>query len=214
MSEASPDSCRPFLPARDFAQSQRFYEALGFVKELDAADVAIYRMGASSFLLQKYYQKEWAENFMMQLMVDDLDAWWSHPLARVARGVRGARTQAAGVAAVGIARGVSRGSVRRAVARRRATHRRRPRSLTVATHWNSVACSSDEHGSMALTQRGKHAESSDVRWMYVACRCVVWARGGVRRLEERVGRLRRVPATRVATRSLAASFGMLEESRA
>jgi len=74
MHAAIQDSCRPFLPARDFALSQRFYEALGFAKELDAADVAIYRMGASSFLLQKYFQKEWAENFMMQLMVDDLDA--------------------------------------------------------------------------------------------------------------------------------------------
>lgn len=77
MNEASEDCCRPFLPARDFAQSQRFYEALGFVKELDAADVAIYRIGASSFVLQKHYQQQWAENFMMQLMVDDLDAWWS-----------------------------------------------------------------------------------------------------------------------------------------
>lgn len=57
--------------------SKRFYEALGFAKELDAADVAIYRMGASSFLLQKHFQEQWAENFMMQLMVDDLDAWWS-----------------------------------------------------------------------------------------------------------------------------------------
>lgn len=77
MNEAIHDSCRPFLPARDFVLSQRFYEALGFAKELDAEDVAIYRMGASSFLLQKHYQKQWAENFMMQLMVDDLDAWWS-----------------------------------------------------------------------------------------------------------------------------------------
>ena len=33
-------------------------------------------MGASSFLLQKHYHKQWAENFMMQLMVDDLDASW------------------------------------------------------------------------------------------------------------------------------------------
>jgi uncharacterized glyoxalase superfamily protein PhnB len=76
MSEAIQDACRPFLPARDFGLSQRFYEALGFAKELDAGDVAIYRLGASSFLLQKHYQKQWAENFMMQLMVDDLDAWW------------------------------------------------------------------------------------------------------------------------------------------
>ena len=68
---------RPFVPARDFDVSKRFYEALGFEKLLDA-DVAIFRMGQGGFLLQRYYQKDWAENFMMQLMVDDLDAWWRH----------------------------------------------------------------------------------------------------------------------------------------
>src|SRR3546814_7293417 len=67
---------RPFLPSKDFELSERFYEALGFEKLLDA-DVAIFRMGRGEFLLQSYYQKEWAENFMMQLMVDDLDAWWT-----------------------------------------------------------------------------------------------------------------------------------------
>ena len=70
------ESVRPFVPARDFAASKAFYDALGFTRELDAADVAIYRVGATSFLLQRHYQKEWAENFMMQLLVDDLDAWW------------------------------------------------------------------------------------------------------------------------------------------
>jgi uncharacterized glyoxalase superfamily protein PhnB len=68
---------RPFLPAKDFDLSKRFYEALGFTKALDD-DVAIFRIGASSFVLQNYFQKDWAENFMMQLMVDDLDAWWAH----------------------------------------------------------------------------------------------------------------------------------------
>ena len=70
------ETARPFLPARDFELSKRFYEALGFTKLLDG-DVAIFRIGASSFILQRHFQKEWAENFMMQLMVDDLDAWWS-----------------------------------------------------------------------------------------------------------------------------------------
>lgn len=68
---------RPFLPAKDFDLSKRFYEALGFEKRLDAS-VAIFRLGRGEFLLQPYYQKNWAENFMMQLMVDDLDAWWVH----------------------------------------------------------------------------------------------------------------------------------------
>ena len=72
------ECARPFLPAKDFGLSKRFYEVLGFEKLLDASDVAIFRIGKGGFLLQSYYQKDWAENFMMQLMVDDLDVWWSH----------------------------------------------------------------------------------------------------------------------------------------
>ena len=68
---------RPFLPAKDFELSKRFYEALGFEKLLDT-DVAIFRIGQGVFRLQPYYQKDWAENFMLQLMVDDLDQWWAH----------------------------------------------------------------------------------------------------------------------------------------
>ena len=68
---------RPFLPAKDFDLSKRFYETLGFDKILDS-DVAIFKAGCGGFILQRYYQKDWAENFMMQLMVDDPDAWWEH----------------------------------------------------------------------------------------------------------------------------------------
>ena len=68
---------RPFLPAKDFEVSKAFYEALGFEKVLDG-DVAIFEVGSSGFILQQYYQQQWAQNCMMQLMVDDLDAWWAH----------------------------------------------------------------------------------------------------------------------------------------
>ncbi len=71
------ESARPFLPTKDFELSKRFYEALGFTKQLDG-EVAIFKIGTSSFILQRFFQKEWAENFMMQLMVDDLDSWWAH----------------------------------------------------------------------------------------------------------------------------------------
>jgi hypothetical protein len=74
---AGTELARPFIPARDFALSKNFYEALGFEKVLDG-DVAIFRAGSGGFILQPYYEKDWAENFMMQLMVDDLDAWWGH----------------------------------------------------------------------------------------------------------------------------------------
>jgi catechol 2,3-dioxygenase-like lactoylglutathione lyase family enzyme len=67
---------RPFLPAKDFARSRAFYEALGFEKVLDE-EVAIFSCGeAAGFILQNFYVKAWAENFMMQLLVEDLDAWW------------------------------------------------------------------------------------------------------------------------------------------
>jgi catechol 2,3-dioxygenase-like lactoylglutathione lyase family enzyme len=68
---------RPFMPTKDFEISKSFYEALGFEKLLDG-DVAIFKVGPSSFILGRHYQEDWAGNFMMQLMVDDLDAWWAH----------------------------------------------------------------------------------------------------------------------------------------
>lgn len=74
------ESARPFLPAKDFDLSKRFYEALGFKKVLDG-EVAIFRIGSGGFILQNYFQKDWAENCMMQLMVEDLDEWWAHVLA-------------------------------------------------------------------------------------------------------------------------------------
>ena len=68
---------RPFIPAKDYDLSKRFYETLGLDKVLDG-QVAIFNAGSGGFILQRYYQQEWAENSMMQLMVDDLDAWWAY----------------------------------------------------------------------------------------------------------------------------------------
>jgi uncharacterized glyoxalase superfamily protein PhnB len=34
--------------------------------------------GRSGFILQRYFHEGWAANCVMQLMVDDLDAWWAH----------------------------------------------------------------------------------------------------------------------------------------
>jgi catechol 2,3-dioxygenase-like lactoylglutathione lyase family enzyme len=65
---------RPFVPAKDLDLSKRFYVALGFEKVLDS-EVAVFRIGSSGFILSQFDE---AENFMMQLMVEDLDAWWVH----------------------------------------------------------------------------------------------------------------------------------------
>jgi catechol 2,3-dioxygenase-like lactoylglutathione lyase family enzyme len=65
---------RPFVPAKDLELAKRFYVKLGFEKVLDS-DVVVFRVGSSGFILSSFDQ---AENFMMQLMVDDLEAWWAH----------------------------------------------------------------------------------------------------------------------------------------
>ena len=67
---------RPFLPAKDFEIAKRFYIALGFELRLDG-DVAIFGVGTSSFILQRPYADMPEAHYMMQLMVDDLDAWWT-----------------------------------------------------------------------------------------------------------------------------------------
>jgi uncharacterized glyoxalase superfamily protein PhnB len=68
---------RPYLPTQDFEVSKAFYQALGFELVHDG-EVAIFAVGSSGFILQRYYQKDWAGNFMMQLAVDDIDGWWAH----------------------------------------------------------------------------------------------------------------------------------------
>ncbi|MFN9959998.1 MAG: glyoxalase, partial [bacterium] len=72
MKPSGTELARPFLPTKDFELSKRFYEALGFEKTLDG-EVAIFKVGSGGFLLQRYFQEDWAANCMMQLMVDDLD---------------------------------------------------------------------------------------------------------------------------------------------
>lgn len=80
---------RPFLPARDFAQSQAFYDAIGFTRTYADDSIAIYDFEDAGFLLQNYYQAEWARNTMLQLFVRDLDAWWQRTEGLAARfGIR------------------------------------------------------------------------------------------------------------------------------
>jgi hypothetical protein len=69
---------RPFLPAKDFETSLRFYEAIGFEAYPLGGTLAELSLGPHAFLLQGYYVKEWAENTMMHVLVNDVQAWWRH----------------------------------------------------------------------------------------------------------------------------------------
>jgi len=69
---------KAFVPARDFDLSKRFYQDLGFDMAWSSDALAYFCHGDSSFLLQNAYVKEHADNFMMHLLVEDVEAWWKH----------------------------------------------------------------------------------------------------------------------------------------
>jgi len=79
MANLATSAIRPFVPGgKDYARSKAFYAALGFAIDFDAGEVAGMSCDSGSFLLQNYHHDGWAGNFMMQLVVEDLDAWWAH----------------------------------------------------------------------------------------------------------------------------------------
>jgi hypothetical protein len=79
MTALSAFRVRPFIPGgKDYELSKRFYAALGFRMVFDSGEVSGWENDGGAFLLQNYFHEGWAHNFMMQLMVHDLDAWWAH----------------------------------------------------------------------------------------------------------------------------------------
>jgi uncharacterized glyoxalase superfamily protein PhnB len=66
---------KAFVPAKNFALSMEFYEALGFTRASVFEDIAYFHCGESSFLLQDFFVEEHAANYQMHLLVEDVDAW-------------------------------------------------------------------------------------------------------------------------------------------
>jgi len=82
MSNMTAIEAKAFVPARDFALSKKFYQDLGFDLAWSSEDLAYLRHGNATFLLQNFYNKGHADNFMMHLLVEDVDAWWRHVQAQ------------------------------------------------------------------------------------------------------------------------------------
>ena len=93
MCDMTTVEAKAFVPARDFALSKSFYQDLGFVVAWSDDDLAYLRHGDSSFLLQNFYNKEHADNFMMHLLVQNVDAWWSYVQARGLIGKYGVKAE-------------------------------------------------------------------------------------------------------------------------
>lgn len=80
-----------YTPAKDFDESKRFYTALGFELTEAWGGSVDCKLGNAEFRLQNYYAKAWAENFMMQFWVDDVEAWYQHAKSVIESGGFSAR---------------------------------------------------------------------------------------------------------------------------
>jgi catechol 2,3-dioxygenase-like lactoylglutathione lyase family enzyme len=73
---------KAFVPAKDFDLSKRFYRDLGFDLAWEDDHLAEFRLGDARFLLQNVFNETHAANFMIHLLVEDIDAWWLHVSSR------------------------------------------------------------------------------------------------------------------------------------
>lgn len=69
-------SVRPFIGAKDFAVSRSFYRDLGFEEVVLHPDMSLFRTDNFGFYLQRSYVRDWVDNTMIFLEVDDADRYF------------------------------------------------------------------------------------------------------------------------------------------
>ena len=69
-------SIRAFIGSKNFEISRQFYKDLGFIESLVSPNMSVFWVDGLSFYLQDYYVKDWVENSMIFLEVDDADRYW------------------------------------------------------------------------------------------------------------------------------------------
>jgi len=79
-------SLKPYVPAKDFELSKRFYAALGFSMSAGWGGTADFALNGFAFRLQDYYVKDWANNFMFVIEVDDVEVWHQRALGLLKSG--------------------------------------------------------------------------------------------------------------------------------
>jgi hypothetical protein len=72
--ELGVSELRTFLPAKDFELSKDFYLSIGCTLEWSDENLALFEIAGQHFYLQRYYVKEWAENSMLYVVVEDADS--------------------------------------------------------------------------------------------------------------------------------------------
>lgn len=76
-------SLEPFVPSgKDFEASRQFFLELGFSVNWDAGDYIGLQKDECRFILQKYDQPAFAQNFMLSVKVDNVEEFRNGVLAK------------------------------------------------------------------------------------------------------------------------------------
>jgi catechol 2,3-dioxygenase-like lactoylglutathione lyase family enzyme len=78
MANLNSSVIKTFIGSRNFNESRDFYVALGWRLIFDAGDLAELELSGYRFYLQNYYQRQWCENSMLHITVEDAAAWYGH----------------------------------------------------------------------------------------------------------------------------------------
>lgn len=74
-------SIRPFIGAKDFAASRSFYRDWGFEETVLSPDMSVFQSEVVSFYLQDAYVRDWIDNTMLFLEVEDVSRYWNELIA-------------------------------------------------------------------------------------------------------------------------------------
>ena len=70
-------SLQPFVPSgKEFEKSKQLFQALGFKIDWDGGDYIGFQRDGCKFILQNFYAKDFAENFMITVNVESVDEFY------------------------------------------------------------------------------------------------------------------------------------------
>lgn len=70
-------SIRPFIGAKNFEISRSFYRDLGFEESVLSSNMSYFSTAGIGFYLQDAYVKDWIDNTMVFLEVDNVARYWN-----------------------------------------------------------------------------------------------------------------------------------------
>ncbi len=79
--EHKAKSIRPFIGAKNYEVSRKFYQDLGFRENILSPDMSYFKTAGIGFYLQNAYVKDWIDNSMIFMEVDDVKRFWNELLA-------------------------------------------------------------------------------------------------------------------------------------